>query len=57
MDNAKTHLEYTFLVTPIGCGIAGFTANEIAPLFYHAMDVENIILPETFFSNCLNYLL
>ena len=45
---AKAHAEYTFLVTPIGCGIAGFTAKEIAPLFYYAMDVENIILPEDF---------
>lgn len=45
---AKAHSEYIFLVTPIGCGIAGFTAKEIAPLFYHAMDVENIILPREF---------
>lgn len=45
---AKSHPEYTFLVTPIGCGIAGFTAEEIAPLFFHAMDVENILLPEEF---------
>ena len=45
---AKEHHEYTFLVTRIGCGIAGFTPEEIAPLFYHAMDVENIILPEDF---------
>ena len=45
---AKAHSEYTFLVTPIGCGIAGFTAEEIAPLFYHAMDEENILLTEEF---------
>jgi hypothetical protein len=45
---AKAHPEYTFLVTPIGCGIAGFTAQDIAPLFAHAMDVENILLPESF---------
>ena len=45
---AKAHPEYTFLVTPIGCGIAGFTADQIAPLFYPAMDVQNILLPEEF---------
>lgn len=45
---AKAHKEYMFLVTRIGCGIAGFAAEQIAPLFYHAMDVENIILPEDF---------
>jgi hypothetical protein len=45
---AEQHPEYKFLVTRIGCGIAGFTDEEIAPLFEHAMDVENIILPEEF---------
>lgn len=45
---AKVHPEYTFLVTPIGCGIAGFTAEEIAPLFSQAKDIENILLPASF---------
>ncbi len=45
---AQGHPEYTFLVTPIGCGIAGFTAEEIAPLFSQAKDIENILLPESF---------
>ena len=38
-----------FLVTRIGCGIAGFKDEEIAPLFDKAMQVPNICLPETFF--------
>jgi len=42
---AKEHPELTFLVTRIGCGIAGFTDDEIAPLFEGAHDVENIVLP------------
>lgn len=37
-----------YLVTPIGCGIAGFTPEEIAPLFLLAKQVENIHLPESF---------
>lgn len=45
---AKQHPEYKFLVTKIGCGIAEFTVDEIAPLFYHAIDRENIILPKEF---------
>ena len=45
---AKQHPELTFLVTKIGCGIAGFSVNEIAPLFGEAIDVENIILPQEF---------
>lgn len=38
----------TFLVTRIGCGIAGFTDEEIAPLFDRALDMYNVILPESF---------
>ena len=45
---AKQHPELTFLVTRIGCGIAGFTVEEMAPLFADAIDDENIILPEGF---------
>lgn len=45
---AKQHEEYIFLVTPIGCGIAGFSEDEIAPLFAEALGVENILLPESF---------
>ena len=44
----REHEQYTFLVTRIGCGIAGFTPEQIAPLFYHAIDIPNIILPEDF---------
>lgn len=45
---ARRHPEQTFLVTPIGCGIAGFSPREIAPLFREAVDVENIHLPNDF---------
>lgn len=43
---AKDHPELTFLVTRIGCGIAGFTDAEMAPLFEKAHNMENIVLPE-----------
>lgn len=45
---AKVHPDQTFLVTPIGWGIAGFFPEDIAPLFEDAIDVENIHLPESF---------
>ena len=47
---AKQHPELKFLVTEIGCGIAGFTPKEIAPLFRAAIDenIENVYLPESF---------
>lgn len=38
----------TFYVTRIGCGIAGFTDEEIAPLFDKAYDLYNVRLPESF---------
>ncbi|TWV12671.1 hypothetical protein FQ707_08745 [Bacteroidaceae bacterium HV4-6-C5C] len=48
IDFAKKHQELTFLVTEIGCGIAGFTPQEIAPLFKNAINISNIYLPKRF---------
>ena len=45
---AAQHPELTFLVTRIGCGIAGFADKEIAPLFASALDAPNVILPQSF---------
>lgn len=48
IEFAKQHLQLKFWVTEIGCGIAGFSPFEIAPLFEQAKEVENIYLPERF---------
>lgn len=48
VDFASKHQQLTFLVTEIGCGIAGFTPQQIAPLFARATEVENICLPKRF---------
>jgi hypothetical protein len=45
---AHQHPELTFLVTRIGCGIAGYTPSEVAPLFSSAVEIENIWLPKDF---------
>lgn len=45
---AKKHPELTFLVTAVGCGIAGYRPNEVAPLFREATTLENVYLPEVF---------
>lgn len=45
---AQEHPKLIFLVTEIGCGIAGFRPEEIAPLFKEAVKVENIHLPQRF---------
>lgn len=48
IEFARNHKELKFLVTEIGCGIAGFSPEDMAPLFAEAIDVENIYLPKRF---------
>ena len=48
IEYAKSHPEFFFYVTRIGCGIAGFRDKDIAPLFAAAREVENICLPKSF---------
>lgn len=46
VDFAETRPELTFLVTEIGCGIAGYTPADVAPLFPRVP--LNVSLPESF---------
>ena len=45
---ARQHKELEFFVTAIGCGIAGYQVEEIAPLFERAGWLENVYLPVSF---------
>ena len=45
---AREHPELRFLVPEICCGIAGFTPEEIAPLFHSAIALDNVSLPKRF---------
>lgn len=45
---ARRHPQLKFLVTEIGCGIAGFSVEQIAPLFAQAKELENVYLPRRF---------
>ena len=47
---AQKHTELYFYVTRIGCGIAGFTDADIAPLFIDAVNIGNVALPKSFLS-------
>ena len=49
IEFANQHQNMKFLVTRIGCGIAGFNDEEIAPLFRKAVSVSNIYLPQKFY--------
>lgn len=50
---AESHSELTFLVTRIGCGIAGFKDEEIAPMFTSAVFLPNIHLPKSFWEEII----
>ena len=52
LDFTIKNKDKKFLVTEIGCGIAGFKVSEIAPLFRKALEYSNAYLPERF----INYL-
>ena len=45
---AISNPQLTFLVTEIGCGLAGIKPKEVAPLFKSAKEVSNIHLPSKF---------
>ena len=45
---ADMNPEMTFLVTRIGCGAAGYSDEEIAPLFANAFGLRNVYLPASF---------
>lgn len=45
---ARYRQQLTFLVTEIGCGLAGYKPEQIAPLFKDALDLVNILLPKSF---------
>lgn len=48
LNFAAQHPELRFFVTPIGCGIAGYTPLQIAPLFRKAIALPNVFLPRSF---------
>lgn len=49
LEYAERNPDYRFLVTRIGCGIAGFKDEEIAPLFKEAVGMHNVYLPQKFY--------
>lgn len=46
LDYARAHPRLRFLVTEIGCGLAGYTPKDIAPMFADAP--ENCVLTDIF---------
>lgn len=46
---AKSRPDRIFLVTKVGCGIAGYTVEQVAPMFRPCTKLENVYLPIEFF--------
>ena len=44
----ENNKDLTFLITPVGCGHAGFDSNEVASLFKNLLSYENVMLPDLF---------
>lgn len=54
IDFAIKNPHLTFLVTEIGCGLAGLRVEDVAVLFKDAIPVENIHLPKRFWFQLLD---
>ena len=52
---AQNHPELKFFVTSVGCGIAGYTPEEIAPMFKDTIQLENVYLPISFWKVILKH--
>ncbi len=48
IECAQKNPEKVFLVTAVGCGIAGYSPKQVAPLFRAALEMENVYLPQVF---------
>ena len=46
---AQSRPDLYFYVTRIGCGIAGFSDEQMAPLFAGALPLDNVALPKSFY--------
>lgn len=48
LEFARVHPETKFLTTAVGCGLAGYTPKDIAPLFFAHPIPNNVYLPASF---------
>ena len=48
IQHAAANQHLTFWVVKIGCGLANYRPEQVAPLFKNAVNVQNICLPKEF---------
>ena len=53
IEFAKNDSEHQFLVTEIGCGLAGLSTVDVGPLFKDCKDMDNVSLPQLFWKEIL----
>ena len=51
---AKNNKDKNFLVTQIGCGLAGHKVKDIAPMFKDTINMDNVFLPRVFVENIIS---
>lgn len=56
IEYARQHPMNRFLLTRIGCGIAGFKDKDMAPLFKEALKLPNVSFPNEWFIQLLDYI-
>lgn len=54
IEYARQHPMNRFLLTRIGCGIAGFRDDDMAPLFKEALKLPNVAFPKEWFVRLLD---
>ena len=52
---AKERQDLIFLVTEVGCGLAGLKPKDIAPLFKGCIELNNVYLPQRFWHKLPNH--
>jgi hypothetical protein len=50
LEFVKDRVDLHFYITKIGCGLAGYKPEQIAPLFKEFKNLDNISLPKEFFN-------
>lgn len=51
---AKENTDLIFYVVELGCNLAYYTVEEIAPLFRNALRLKNVYLPQRFLDNLVS---
>ena len=52
----ESHSQSIFLITPVGCGHAGFNVSDVANLFKEYVTYENVMLPKLFIDEYISAL-